>query len=36
MELADYCKRSQIERIFTPKQGEIIDATSESHMYQVN
>ncbi len=37
-ELAEYCKRSQIvqERIFTPREGEIIDATSESQMYQVN
>ena len=36
-ELADYCKRKQIvqERIFTPREGDIIDATSELQMYQV-
>ncbi len=37
-ELSDYCKKAQIvqEKIFTPKEGEIINATSELQMYQVN
>jgi hypothetical protein len=36
-ELAEYCRRTQIvqERIFTPREGELINATSELQMYQV-
>ena len=37
-ELSEYCKKTQIvqEKIFTPKEGQIINATSELQMYQVN
>jgi len=34
-EMAEYFKKSQIERIFTPKYGEVIDATNETQIYQV-
>ncbi len=36
-ELAEYCKKAQIvqDKIFTPSIGEIVDATSETQMYQI-
>ncbi|KHJ48938.1 cleavage and polyadenylation specificity factor subunit 2 family protein [Trichuris suis] len=36
--LADYCRKSlglPKEKVFTPKLGEVVDATIESHIYQV-
>ncbi|XP_045452922.1 probable cleavage and polyadenylation specificity factor subunit 2 isoform X1 [Melitaea cinxia] len=33
--LAKHCESEGIEQIFTPKRGEIVDATTESHIYQV-
>ncbi|XP_071079968.1 cleavage and polyadenylation specificity factor subunit 2-like [Haliotis cracherodii] len=35
--LADYCKSQSIVQgnIFTPRVGEVIDATTESHIYQL-
>ncbi|XP_073950786.1 cleavage and polyadenylation specificity factor subunit 2 [Choristoneura fumiferana] len=33
--LRKYCEMEGIEKIFTPTRGEVIDATTESHIYQV-
>jgi ABC-type branched-subunit amino acid transport system substrate-binding protein len=35
--LADYCRKNNVVqgKIFTPTLGEVIDATIESHIFQV-
>jgi len=36
--LADYCRRTEglvHGKVFTPTVGELVDATRESHIYQV-
>ncbi|XP_053613296.1 probable cleavage and polyadenylation specificity factor subunit 2 [Plodia interpunctella] len=33
--LRKHCENEGIEKIFTPNKGDIIDATTESHIYQV-
>ncbi|XP_026490952.1 probable cleavage and polyadenylation specificity factor subunit 2 [Vanessa tameamea] len=33
--LAKHCESEGIEQIFTPNRGDIVDATTESHIYQV-
>ncbi|XP_063387739.1 probable cleavage and polyadenylation specificity factor subunit 2 [Cydia fagiglandana] len=33
--LRKYCETEGIEKIFTPERGETVDATTESHIYQV-
>ena len=33
--LAEYCNRLEGVKIITPNIGEIVDATRESHIYQV-
>lgn len=33
--IANYCQQSVSARVFTPKKGEMIDATTESHIYQI-
>jgi hypothetical protein len=37
-EMEEFCKRQQIvqDRIFTPKIGEIVNATLETQIYSVN
>ncbi|XP_028162051.1 probable cleavage and polyadenylation specificity factor subunit 2 [Ostrinia furnacalis] len=35
MTLSKHCQNEGIEKIFTPNRGDIIDATTESHIYQV-
>ncbi|RVE55259.1 hypothetical protein evm_000157 [Chilo suppressalis] len=35
MALKKYCEAENIENIFIPNKGDIIDATTESHIYQV-
>ena len=36
--MEEYCKKQQIvqDRIFTPKIGEIVNATLETQIYSVN
>lgn len=33
--IANYCKQNISARVFTPQRGETIDATTESHIYQI-
>lgn len=35
IELSNHCMKSQIEKIFTPRVGEVVDATNETQIYQV-
>ncbi|KAL0869390.1 hypothetical protein ABMA27_007630 [Loxostege sticticalis] len=33
--LSKHCQAEGIEKVFTPQRGDVIDATTESHIYQV-
>jgi cleavage and polyadenylation specificity factor subunit 2 len=33
--MAAYCKQWTDGRVFTPSRGEVVDATTETHIYQV-
>lgn len=37
--LAEYCRKNidmEVKTVFTPNTGETVDATRESHIYQVS
>lgn len=34
--IAKHCRENINARVFTPQRGEVVDATSETHIYQVS
>jgi cleavage and polyadenylation specificity factor subunit 2 len=34
--MANFCKKLTEGKVLTPKTGDVVDATTETHIYQVN